>query len=203
MHMKRYLTHILTLVFAAMIATTAQAQVKTAVVDLKKVFDGYWRTKEADRQLKDRAADFDKARTGLVEEYKKGNEEFTKLRESASDAALSAEERANRQKELEKKVQELRDQESSIRTFEQTTRQTLAEQQLRLRESVMRDIKGIVEEKAKAAGYQLVFDTAAITANQTPVIVFTSLLGGESDITEPVLKQLNANAPADPAKPGN
>jgi Skp family chaperone for outer membrane proteins len=32
---------------AVFFAMAAQAQTKTAVVDLKKVFDGYWRTKQA------------------------------------------------------------------------------------------------------------------------------------------------------------
>jgi outer membrane protein len=199
--MKRYLTPILTLVFAANLATSAMAQTKVAVVDMKKVFDGYWRTKEADRQLKERAADFEKARGGIVEDYKKANEEFGKLRESANDPAVSEDERNNRKKSLEKKVGELREQENSLRTFDQNMRQSIADQQLRLRESVLRDIKGVVEEKAKAGSYQLVVDTAAISANQTPIVVYTTLLGGDSDLSDGVLKQLNANAPPESAKP--
>ncbi len=201
--MKRYLTPILTLVFAATLASSAHAQTKVAVVDMKKVFDGYWRTKEADRQLKERAADFEKARGGIVEDYKKANEEFGKLRESANDPAVSEDERNNRKKNLEKKVGELREQENSLRTFDQNMRQSIADQQLRLRESVLRDIKGVVEEKAKAGSFQLVMDTAAISANQTPIVVYTTLLGGDSDLSDAVLKQLNANAPPESAKPAD
>lgn len=201
--MKRHLTRILTLLFAASVAFTASAQTKMAVVDMKKVFDGYWRTKEADRQLKERAADFEKARNGIIEDYKKANEDFGKMRESANDPAVSAEERENRKKALDKKVQELREQETSLRTFDQNMRQSIADQQLRLRESVLRDIKGVVEEKARAAGYQMVVDTAAISANQVPVVVFTSLLGGDTDMSDTVLKQLNANAPPESAKPAD
>lgn len=199
--MKRYLNPILTLVFAASLASSAYAQTKVAVVDMKKVFDGYWRTKEADRQLKERAADFEKARSGIVEDYKKANEEFGKLRESASDPAVSDDERNNRKKSLEKKAGEIREQENSIRTFDQNMRQSIADQQLRLRESVLRDIKGVVEEKAKAGSFQMVVDTAAVSANQTPIVVYTTLLGGESDLSDAVLKQLNANAPPETAKP--
>ena len=199
--MKRYLTPILSLLFAASLASSAHAQTKVAVVDMKKVFDGYWRTKEADRQLKERAADFEKARNGIVEDYKKANEEFGKLRESASDPAVSEDERGNRKKALEKKMGELREQENSLRTFDQNMRQSIADQQLRLRESVLRDIKGVVEEKAKGGSYQLVVDTAAISANQTPIVVYTSLLNGENDVSDAVLKQLNANAPPESAKP--
>jgi hypothetical protein len=69
-----------------------------------------------------------------------------------------------------------------------------------MRESVLRDIRGVVEEKAKVAGYQAVLDTAAESINQTPVVVYTSLLGGSDDLSDGVLKALNANAPADAVK---
>ena len=33
-------------------SSTAVAQTKVAIIDLKKVFDGYYKTKQADTQLK-------------------------------------------------------------------------------------------------------------------------------------------------------
>jgi outer membrane protein len=194
--MKRILSTVLLLACVA-IAQPAQAQTKIAVVDLKKVFDGYWRTKQADAQLKERAADFEKARNGLIEDYKKSNEEFRKANESINDPAVSAEERDRRKKDVEKRLQDVREQENSIRTFDQNTRQALGEQQARMRESVLKDIRGVLDEKSKAAGYNLVFDLAATTINQTTVIMYNNLAGTETDLTEAVLKQLNANAPAD------
>ena len=201
MNMKKTLIKFFALVGAALMVTSAHAQSKVGVVDLKKVFDGYWRTKQADTQLKERAADFDKARNGLIEDYKKANEDFKKLIEAANDQAVSADERDKRKKELEKKQGDLREQENSIRTFDQNSRTALGEQQGRMRESVLRDIKGALEEKARGGGYQMVLDTAAVSANQTPVVMFTTLSGGENDLSEAVLKQLNANAPPEGTKP--
>lgn len=197
--MKRILSTVLLFACVA-IAQPAQAQTKIAVVDLKKVFDGYWRTKQADAQLKERAADFEKARNGLIEDYKKSNDEFRKANESINDPAVSAEERDRRKKDVEKRLQDVREQENSIRTFDQNTRQALGEQQARMRESVLKDIRGVLDEKSKAAGYNLVFDLAATTINQTTVIMYNNLAGTETDLTEAVLKQLNANAPADAIK---
>jgi outer membrane protein len=198
--MKRNLIKILAIATGLFFAASAQAEVKVAVIDLKKVFDGYWRTKQADTQLKERAADFDKARSGLIEDYKKANAEFTKLIESANDQAVSADEREKRKKEVEKKQNELKEQEQSIRTFDGNSRQSLGEQQLRMRDSVLKDIRGAIEEKSKAAGFQLVIDTAATSVNQTPVVIYTTLLGTENDLSDAVLKTLNANAPAEGAK---
>lgn len=187
----------LALASSVLLAVSAQAQTKMAVVDLKKVFDGYWRTKQADAQLKERAADFEKARAGMLEDYKKANEEFQKVVEGVNDPAIAQGERDKRRQDAEKKQGELREIENSIRTFDNNSRQAIVEQQKRMRESVLRDIRGVVEEKSKAAGYTIVFDTAAESVNQTPMVLYTSLLGSSEDLTEGVLKQLNANAPAD------
>ena len=185
---------------ALMFAVAAQAQSKMAVVDLKKVFDGYWRTKQADTQLKERAGDLEKARNGMVEDYKKANEDFKKMLDGLNDPAASVEEKDKRKKDAEKKQLEVRELEQSIRTFDENSRKTIVEMQKRMRESVLRDIRGVVEEKAKVAGYQAVLDTAAESINQTPVVVYTSLLGGSDDLSDGVLKALNANAPADAVK---
>jgi outer membrane protein len=185
---------------AVFFAMAAQAQTKTAVVDLKKVFDGYWRTKQADTQLKERASDLEKARGGMVEDYKKANEDFKKILDGLNDPAASADEKEKRKKDAEKKQGEVRELETSIRTFDENSRKTILEMQKRMRDSVLRDIRGVVEEKAKAGGYQAVLDTAAESINQTPVVVYTSLLGGADDLSDGVLKALNANSPADAPK---
>lgn len=188
------------LLACGLLATPALGESRIAVVDLKKVFDGYWRTKQADTQLKERAADFEKARNGLVEDYKKSNDEFRALVDSSQDPALSADEREKRKKDLEKKQGELREQENSIRTFDQTSRQALSDQQMRMRESVLKDIRSVVEEKARVGGYNLVFDVAATTVNQTPVVMYSTMNGTESDLSDTVLKSLNMNAPTDGTK---
>ena len=167
---------------AVFFAMAAQAQTKTAVVDLKKVFDGYWRTKQADTQLKERASDLEKARGGMVDDYKKANEDFKKILDGLNDPAASADEKEKRKKDAEKKQGEVRELETSIRTFDENSRKTILEMQKRMRDSVLRDIRGVVEEKAKAGGYQAVLDTAAESINQTPVVVYTSLLGGADDL---------------------
>jgi hypothetical protein len=43
----------------------------------------------------------------------------------------------------------------------------------------------------------VVLDTSSQIPDQTPVVLYTSLLGSGDDLTDAVIKQLNANAPAD------
>jgi len=183
------------LTFAAIsfLATAgAQAQSKIAVIDLKKVFDGYYKTKLADTQLKERGADMLKVRKGMIEDYQKANEEYRKLMESAKDPALSTEEKDKRSKSAETKLREIQEIEESVKKFDQQSTQTMQEQQQRMRDNILREIKEVVDAKAKAAGFSMVIDTVAESFNRTPVVLFNS---GENDLTQETLTKLNATAP--------
>lgn len=170
----------------------AVAQTKVAVIDLKRVFDGYYKTKLADSQLKERGADMLKVRKGMIEDYQKANEEYRKLMESSKDPALSAEEKDKRTKSAEAKLREIQEIEESVKKFDQQSSQTMQEQQQRMRDNILREIKEVVDARAKAAGFALVIDTVAESFNRTPVVIFNS---GENDLTQETLTKLNATAP--------
>jgi outer membrane protein len=180
-------------------ACATHAQQKIAIISLKKAFDGYWKTKQADTQLKDRAGDFEKQHKEIVDNYQKSNEEYKKMLDSANDQAVSSEERDRRKKAAEGKLRDIQAIEQQLRQFDSTARSTLQEQQRRMRDSILSEIQDEVKKKAKAAGYSLVFDTAAETINNTPVVVFNS---GENDITDEIVSVLNSTAPANLPKPG-
>ena len=186
--------------FAATVAASAaQAEAKIAVIDLRKVFDGYYKTKLADVQLKERAADLDKARKGMVDDYQKANEEYKKLIDGANDQAVSTDERDKRKSAAETKLLEIKEIEQSVSAFDRTSRSTLSEQQRRLRENILREIRELIDVKAKSRGYTLVVDSSAESANnQTSILLFTS---GQDDIGDEILTQLNANAPPGSLKP--
>jgi outer membrane protein len=190
---------VLAVLAAGLMAAAAQAQIKIATLDLRKVFDNYWKTKQADAQLKERASDLDKARKGMIEDYQKANEEYKKLIDGASDQALSDDERDKRKSAAEKKHLEIKEIEQSINAFDKTSRTTLGEQQRRMRENILREIREFVEAKAKGGGYGLVLDTSAESFNnQTSIFLYST---SENDLTDAVLSQLNANAPVGALKP--
>jgi Skp family chaperone for outer membrane proteins len=68
----------------------------------------------------------------------------------------------------------------------------MSEQSQRMRDNLLSDIKAAVTAQAKVAGYSLVIDAAAETANATTAVVYSN---GENDLTDAVLKRLNAGAP--------
>jgi outer membrane protein len=173
---------------------SAQAQTKIGIIDLQKVFDGYFKTKQADLTLKERGSDFRKSLDGMLEDYKKANQEYTRLLDSANDQAVSSDEREKRKKSAETKLLEIKEIETQVNQFRRSSEQTILEQQRRMRDNIVREIREVISAKAKAAGYAMVVDTAGQTVNQTPVLLYTN---GENDLTEEVLKAINANSPVD------
>ena len=178
--------------------SSALAQTRIATVDLRKLFDGYWKTKQADAALKDRAADLDKEFKSLGDDYKKTGEEYQKLLASANDQAVSAEERDKRKQSAEAKLKEIKEKQETMGQFERQARSTLDEQRRRMRETILGEIRTQLNAKAKTAGYGLVVDSAAESVNNTPVFLYNN---GENDMTDDVLKQLNLGAPLETTKP--
>jgi outer membrane protein len=183
------------LLCAALLAAplAASAADRIAVVDLKKVFDGYWKTKQADLNLKERAGELDKKRKDMLDDLKKAGDEYKKLVESSTDSAVSIEERDRRKKLAETKLRELQEIEQSIGQFDRSARAQLGESQRNMRDKIVVEIRDLVNKKAKTAGYAAVLDSAAESAVGTPILLFNASL---PDLTDEVISQLNATAPA-------
>src|SRR5687768_548193 len=103
---------------ALLTAVNASAQQpKIATIDLRKVFDSYYKTKAADVSLKEEASEMEKQRKEMVDNFKKGEEEWKKNIEKANDQAVSAAERDKSKQAGEKKLLELREMEQMIGQF--------------------------------------------------------------------------------------
>ncbi|HKQ36598.1 MAG TPA: OmpH family outer membrane protein [Verrucomicrobiae bacterium] len=170
-------------------------QGKIAIVDLRKVFDDYYKTKAADAQLKDQAADLAKESKAYMEQYQKASDDYKKFLDEANNQAVSGDEREKRKKAAEGKLVEIKELETTIRQFDNTARTTLEEKKRQMREKILGAIRDIINAKAKAAGYAMVIDVAAESVNQTPVVMYNN---GDNDITQAVLQELNASAPIIP-----
>lgn len=176
---------------AAFLATSAHAQMKLAVVNMKLVFDGYWKTMQSDATVKEREAEFKTERKKMEEDYEKLNAEFRELDKGSRDPAISAEEQKKRKDSANSKLLEIREIEQSVQNFDRNFRQQVADQIQRMRENIFRDIREVVETKAKAGGYNVVLNTAA-EITQVPVFMYVT---GLPDVTQDVLSDLNAKAP--------
>jgi Skp family chaperone for outer membrane proteins len=185
---------LLTALCSATFALPCLAQSRVATVDVKRLFDGYWRTKQAAANLKEQAADMAKEGKGFADDYTKARQDYQKLLDSTADTVISAEERDKRKAAAEKKLLEIRELEQTLHQYDRQATSTMQEKNRRMRDNILRDIREVVNSKAKAGGYALVLDTAAEGINNTPVVMYSS---GDSDLTDAVLTQLQSTAPTD------
>ena len=183
----------LALTTALFLAGISQAETnKIGIIDMQRVWDKYYKTKQAQAQVDDQTADFEKRKKGMMDDYQKANRDYKKLMESATDQAVSSDERDRRKSAAEKKLLEIQEIQQDANLFQRTTDEQLKMQARRMTEIILRDIRDLVEAKAKAGGYTLVIDVAAKSAVGTPIVLYTN---GQNDMTQEVLLQLNSTAP--------
>jgi len=184
----------------------AQEPLKIATIDLLKTFDSYWKTRLSNDQLKERGADFDKARIGMMEDLGLLQEEHTKLNVSAQDPANSDEKRAVDLKKAQESFAEFERLRQQIIDFNKNAQKTLADQTRRLRKGRLDEIQEVIRAKAVELGYDLVIDSSQdVLLPRTPTVLFTT---GKNDLTAMVIDILNQGAagkykPDEPAKPAS
>ena len=177
---------------------SALAQTKIATVDLRKLFDGYWKTKQAQADVQQQKAQLDKDDNALRDDYKKISDEYQQLVAQANDQVISADERARRQQAAADKLKQLQERKTQIDSYEHEAQTRLSDQLQRTRDKVLADIKEHIDAAAKAGGYSLVLDTDAKSATATAIVLYHDV---ENDLTDAVLKQLNAGSPIDTTAP--
>ncbi|HXF10880.1 MAG TPA: OmpH family outer membrane protein [Desulfuromonadaceae bacterium] len=172
----------------------ASAQGKIGTVDLSKLFKNYYKTKLAQSALDDRKAQVDKDLAGMADDLKKGDGEYKSLLTAANDQALSQDERDKKKVAADAKLKQLQESKAAFDQYQRSAGANLNDQFQRMREKILDEVQAAVAAKAKTDGYALILDSASQSANVTPVIVYNN---GQMDLTEVVLKQLNAGAPID------
>jgi Skp family chaperone for outer membrane proteins len=191
--MKKFIS--LIAITAALLALTGAAQAadqKIGTVDLRKVFDRYYKTIQSTASLKMEAADMDKERKQMLDSAEKHKEDWQKLIDKANDQAVSTEERDKSKKDSEQKYIELETDKQNITEFDRAASQRLREKELQRRDAIVKEIRQILDADAKAGGYTIVLDPSGESQNMVPVVLFTN---GQNDLTEALIKELNSTAP--------
>ena len=191
--MKNLRYTILTVVLLVATAVSASAQTKVATVDMKKLFNGYYKTKLAQASLEGRKTELRKEIKDMADGLDKAQADYKQLLDQASDPAISADERDKRKQATADKAKEMSNSKAAIDTFQRQAEAQLADQSQRMSSDIVGEIQKAVADKAKAGGYSLVMNGAS-----TEVVVFA---GADTDITASVLGQLNAGAPIDVTTP--
>jgi outer membrane protein len=177
---------------------SAQGVLKVGTVDMKKVFESYYKTKDAETRINEARNSAKKELDDRMDVYNKGVAEVKKLNEEIDKPELSKENKEQRSKSRDEKVAELKTMEREINEFRQTREKQLQEQSVRMRGGIVDDINKVVSDKVKAENFQIVFDKSGPSLNGVPVVLFAK---DEYDFTPDVISALNKNKPKEELAP--
>ena len=155
-----------------------------ATVDFKKVYGEYWRTEQADKQLKAKQDEAKKKIQTHIDAQEKLRQDILKKIQLLKAPKLGAVERSRRQRQVDARQKEYQENAGAIRDFQNATMKSLEMEMRKDIDAIRGEIKVVVAAKAKEAGFTLVLDKNTL--------VFTD---GSADLNKGVLERLNANDP--------
>lgn len=194
LHMKNFRMLIVVATLMAMVGS-ASAQSKIASVDMKKLFNGYYKTRMAQSALEKKKSDLRKEIKDMADGLDKAKAEYKEDLDQADDQAISADERDRRKLVATQKAKDVNDSQAAIEQFQRQAEAQLSEQSTRMSGNLVTDIQKAVAEKAQSGGYAVV-----VNSSNPEAVVYAN---PDNDITEAVLTQLNAGAPIDVTKPAD
>jgi outer membrane protein len=176
-------------------SASVQAQSKIASVDMKKLFNNYYKTKLAEDLLDKDKADARKNLKDQADSIEKATADYKALLDQANDQAISSDARDKLKQSAADKAQEIESNKAEFEKFQRQVEATVADKSQRMSENLIGEIQKAVSDKAKLGGYTVVVNSANPEA-----VVYVS---AETDITASVLSQLNAGAPIDVSAPAS
>jgi Skp family chaperone for outer membrane proteins len=127
----------------------AQSMVKIGTVNMKEIFDSYYKTKEAEQRISERRNQSKNEEDERVVAYGNIVAEIKKISEEMNNPALGNDAKARKKQELDGKIAEREIKEREINEFRRTREKQLQEESARMRASIVDDIKKVIMEKGE------------------------------------------------------
>lgn len=170
-------------------ARAQERQGEIMFIDLDSVFTNYYKTKDAEAELKVQADAFKAERDQKISELESLQKDYESLRGQAQSAVLNEEARNTRRAEAEDKLLQIRSIESDIRQREQAAQRRMDEQSRRVRTRLVDEINEIIKNHALTRGYLAIIDYSGNSLNGVPTVIFYN---PKYDITAEIIGMLNA-----------
>ena len=178
-------------------AASAQ-DLKVGIVDMTRVFQDYYKTKDAEKKVNDGKAVAKKELDERNARYKQLIEKYQAYAKEIKDPSMGQELRAQKQQEAQDVASEARSLEREKKEFAERRQRQLLEQVERMRKAILEEIRELVQEMAKEQNYDLVFDKSGLGSRGIPFLLHSK---DGVDFSDDVLSKLNANAPASTEAP--
>ena len=176
----------------------ANAELSVVTVSMQKLFDGYYKSADANQRL-------ESLREEAVAEAQEKEKELQAMvadiqtkQEELQNPMLSDDAKAEKQASLEEIVNQGRQKQGEFQQWQQQTMAELNQRGQEIRRDLIQEIVGLVNEIAlRDFKADLILDTSDIMGSGVPTVLYAAR---SLDITEKVLLKLNENAPAPAAE---
>ncbi len=183
------------LCFAGLSAAQAQS-LKVGIVDMNKIFSGYYKTKDAETKINDAREVAKKELDDRMESHKQLLDEINTLNKDIDNPALNSTGKGDRQKKRDDKIQQVRSLETEINEFKTSRERQLQEQAVRMRNTIVEEIMAVINNKVKSESFDLVLDKSGQSLGGVPVVVHSR---DNMEFSDDVIGALNKNRPATPS----
>ena len=180
-------------VAAGSVTLLAQPAIKLVVVDMGKVYDGYYKSedviaklRDAEQKAQEQVEEMNKQGQSLVDEYKE-------LVEQSKNTVLTAEARSKAEAEGQKKLEQIQRKQAEVQNFTGKTRESLQKRMKDQRDMLLEEITKAVNDMAKRKGATLALDKSGPTLFGIPGVLYAD---PAYEITDEVLKEVNKDRPA-------
>ena len=176
-------------------AVSASAQTKVASVDMRKLFNDYYKTKLAEDLLDKDKVTARKNLKEMADGIDKAQADYKQLLDQSNDQAISADARDRLKQSAADKAQQINDSKAAFDKFQREVEASLADKSQRMTANLIGEIQKAVSDKAKLGGFSLVVNSASSES-----VIYVA---PETDISDSVLSELNAGAPVDVSTPAS
>ena len=174
------------------LAATSAAKLKIAVVDMDKLFQEYYKTKQTDVVLQQKQGIFQAWAKKISESRLKLEKEFNILRDAAQNIAFSSTVREKKRLAAQKKYQEFKKKETELEQYVQQKTREYKTLVTKMHKKLLEEIYTEIRRYAVLKGYNFVFDKSGKTLNTIPAIIYSS---PQHDISAEILTKLNRGQP--------
>jgi len=188
---KRLLTGLMVAGFVAGVA--GAGELKLAVVDTSRVLKEYYKTALAETHIQQQFDDIAAERDKLMAQHKKLKQDFETLRVESQNNALTEAARDKKKEQAEEALSAVIEIENTIREKAASRKKDLEGEGRKIQGELAKSIKAAVSACSQKGGFTLVLAQGGLLANGLESVMYAD---PKMDITDEVLKILNADKPA-------
>lgn len=172
--------------------TTASAQTTTRTkigfVDFEQVFTNYYKTKLANDQLLEMSDAINREQVRMQIEFDMLQQQFRTFRDQAMQPDLTETNRTGLRKQADESLIAMRRLEERIKLFGQTQQKRWDEQNRRIRNTLIDDLREKIARYGKVNAYLAIIDRTQADDKGVPAVLYQD---EEADLTSAIIEHVN------------